>query len=294
MKTLLEHRGIWMNAAQPSSVTRWETGYVKSGAIKTLEFVDGDAVHSADMASNRSHHGQTCRAYVHHMTGSYGGAPLLRVRWCPRRVERFRRLPREILMQYCVAMEPSSLSEPELLRWYWMSLYVRLPDAGIAVTFPSEDAARERLLNVRWPNGIVCPVCEGDRVGQKTARDIYKCNSCGYQTSVTSGTALNSTNIPILLWLLAAEEYVIRQATGRKNMLTNARFMKFLGTRSNDTAVRVKRKLKADLEPGGVGMLLACICPPDDEAQLVEAPLRSDFDALTADVLQRNLTRSRR
>lgn len=175
-----------------------------------------------------------------------------------------------------------------------MSLYVRLPAAGIAVTFPSEDAARERLLDVRWPNGIVCPDCESDRVGKKTARDIYKCHSCGYQTSVTAGTALNSTNIPILLWLLAAEEYIIRQATGRKNMLTNARFMKFLGTRSNDTAVRVKRKLKADLEPGGVGMLLACICPPGEDAQLTEAPARSDFDAFAADVLQRDLTRSRR
>ena len=207
---------------------------------------------------------------------------------------KLRRLPLEFLMLYCAAMEPNPLSEPDLLRWYWMSLYMRLPDAGIAATFPSEDAAREQLLNVRWPNGIVCSDCESDKVGQKTARAIYKCGSCGYQMSVTAGTALSSTNIPILLWLLAAEEYITRQATGRKNMLTNASFMKFLGTRSNDTAVRVKRKLKADLEPGGVGMLLACICSPDDEEQFAETPTRSEFDACSAHVLQRNLSRSRR
>ena len=197
-------------------------------------------------------------------------------------------------MLYCVAMQTKPLSEPELLRWYWMSLYMRLPDAGIAATFPSEDLARERLSDVRWPNGIRCPNCESDQVGQKTARELFKCGRCGHQTSVTAGTALSSTNIPILLWLLAAEEYITRHATGRKGMLTNARFMAFLGTRSNDTVVRVKRKLAADLEPGGVGMLLSCICLPDTEGLLAETPARDEFEALVAEVLRRNLARPRR
>ncbi|MEQ5872675.1 transposase [Sagittula sp. NFXS13] len=197
-------------------------------------------------------------------------------------------------MLYCAGMEPKPLSEPELLRWYWMSLYMRLPVAGIAATFPSEDAARARFRDVRWPQGIVCPDCKSNRVGQKTARDIYKCGSCGHQTSVTAGTALSSTNIPILLWLLAAEEYITRQATGRKNMLTNASFMAFLGTRSNDTVVRVKRKLREDLEPGGTGVLLACIRSPDGDDRLAQTPGRDDFDALAADIFQRNQVRVRR
>ena len=175
-----------------------------------------------------------------------------------------------------------------------MSLYRRLPDAGVAATFPSEDLARRRLFDVRWPNGITCPACRSDQVGQKTARDLFKCGRCGHQTSVTAGTALSSTNIPILLWLLAGEEYITRHATGRKGMLTNARFMAFLGTRSNDTVVRVRRKLAADLEPGGVGMLLACICLPDAEGLLAEIPSRDEFEAAIAEVSRRNLARSGR
>lgn len=175
-----------------------------------------------------------------------------------------------------------------------MSLYMQLPTAGVAATFPSEDLARARLCKVRWPDGIVCAVCESKRIGQKTTRDVFKCGDCGHHVSATAGTALNSTNIPVLLWLLAAEEYISRQASGRTNMLTNANFRVFLGTKSNDTVVRVKKKLKADLEPAGTGMLLACVCLMDGGEFLHGLPNRDDYDALFASVGQRSLASLRR
>lgn len=197
-------------------------------------------------------------------------------------------------MGYLTVMNANPLSEKELLRWYWMWTYLRLPKAGIAVSLASEDAARERLCMVRWPDGIVCPGCGDQRIGQKTARDLFKCGSCGHHVSATAGTALHSTNLPVLLWLLAAEEYVIRQATGKITMLTNARFGVFLGTRSNDTVVRVKKKLKADLEPGGEGLLLACASIADRTDMPRRNPIRDDYDDLVSAIGERNISAFRR
>lgn len=94
--------------------------------------------------------------------------------------------------------------------------------------------------------------------------------------------------------MLAAEEYITRQASGRTNMLTNASFRVFLGTKSNDTVVRVKKKLKADLEPGGTGMLVACVSPTDGGDFPLGVPNRDDYDALFASIAQRNLSSLRR
>lgn len=186
------------------------------------------------------------------------------------------------------------MSQKEQLRWYWMSLYMRLPAKGIAVAIPSEDAARERLCKMRWPAGIVCPSCAGERTGQKTARDIFKCGQCGHHVSVTAGTALHSTNLPVLIWLLAAEEYITRQATGKASMLTNAQLGKFLGKSSNDTVVRIKKKLIADLKPGGDGLLRDCVSLVDQQDFIEGNPSRDAYDALVATVMQQNFTAARR
>lgn len=191
-------------------------------------------------------------------------------------------------MSYLGQMHEKPLSEKELFRWYWMTRYLRLPTEGIAKALPSEEAARDRLCVVRWPEGIVCPNCGDQRTGHKTARDLFKCGNCGHHVSVTAGTALHSTNLPVLLWLLAAEEFVVRQATGKTAMLTNARFGLFLGTRSSDTVARVKKKLKADLLPGGEGLLLACISMADGDEISAGSASRTAFDDLVATVMERN------
>ena len=78
-----------------------------------------------------------------------------------------------------------------------------------APQFTDENAAREALETLRWPNGPVCPRCgctdeyvtkmegEAHRIG------LYNCKGCRKQFSVTIGTVYERSHIPLHKWLLA-------------------------------------------------------------------------------------------
>src|SRR5438093_7912928 len=77
--------------------------------------------------------------------------------------------------------------------------------------FSDEDAARELLESLRWPNGPVCPHCGGDEpykltpkpTSQRPGRKgLYKCRACRKQFTVTVGTIFEDSHIPISKWLL--------------------------------------------------------------------------------------------
>ncbi|MGH8092112.1 MAG: IS1595 family transposase [Chthoniobacterales bacterium] len=69
--------------------------------------------------------------------------------------------------------------------------------------FGSDDKCRERLVSLRWPDGVACPRCQSKSVSQVIERDQYDCNACRYQFSVTSGTIFHDTHLPLSKWFLA-------------------------------------------------------------------------------------------
>lgn len=71
--------------------------------------------------------------------------------------------------------------------------------------FATDDACRTHLESVRWPNGPVCPHCRsGDGAGPVGGRPgFYRCWACGKQFSVTVGTPMHGTHLPLRLWYLA-------------------------------------------------------------------------------------------
>ncbi|MBV9763128.1 MAG: IS1595 family transposase [Acidobacteriaceae bacterium] len=89
-----------------------------------------------------------------------------------------------------------------------------MKDADIlAPHFQDEDKAREFLEAKRWPDGAVCPHCgvigESYRLepkeGAKThvRKGVWKCGGCREQYSVTVGTVMEDSHIPLHKWLLA-------------------------------------------------------------------------------------------
>jgi transposase-like protein len=78
--------------------------------------------------------------------------------------------------------------------------------------FGSEDACREYLAELRWPNGIHCPRCDSEKVANLRKRDQYECGNpeCGYRFSVTSGTIFHDSHLPLWKWFLAT--YLICEA----------------------------------------------------------------------------------
>jgi transposase-like protein len=78
--------------------------------------------------------------------------------------------------------------------------------------FINEDAAREALEAIRWPNGPYCPHCgnaDPERIAkvEGTKRShrpgLYYCNECKGQFTVTVGTVFERSKIPLSKWLLA-------------------------------------------------------------------------------------------
>ena len=74
--------------------------------------------------------------------------------------------------------------------------------------YSDANAAREHLEKLHWPHGPVCPRCGSlDRItklaGKSTRPGVYKCNECAKPFSVTVGTVMEDSKIPLNKWLLA-------------------------------------------------------------------------------------------
>lgn len=80
------------------------------------------------------------------------------------------------------------------------------PTKKIATHFENEQAAREHLAAIRWPEGkVVCPKC-GSAEGAYVLKDgRYRCKDKDCRTSftVTTGTIFESSHIALHKWLLA-------------------------------------------------------------------------------------------
>ena len=69
--------------------------------------------------------------------------------------------------------------------------------------YHSEERCRDLLEELRWPNGVACLRCGSLHVRDTRSRNQYDCGSCGYQFSVTAGTMLHDSHLPLKKWLLA-------------------------------------------------------------------------------------------
>lgn len=80
--------------------------------------------------------------------------------------------------------------------------------------FHDEDKAREALEAELWPHGPFCRHC-GNSDPEKIAKmqgkshrpGLYYCNECNGQFTVTVGTVLERSKVPLTKWLMAAHMF---------------------------------------------------------------------------------------
>lgn len=76
--------------------------------------------------------------------------------------------------------------------------------------YHDDEAARAHLEALLWPQGPVCPRCgvTEDRItklqGASTRPGVYKCKDCRKPFTVTVGTVMERSKIPLHKWVLAA------------------------------------------------------------------------------------------
>lgn len=68
-----------------------------------------------------------------------------------------------------------------------------------------EASCAEYLISRRWPEGFLCPNCHSRRATSlKTRSYTFECLDCRRQTSITAGTVMHNSKLPLTLWFRAA------------------------------------------------------------------------------------------
>lgn len=103
--------------------------------------------------------------------------------------------------------------------------------------YGSEAQCRDALAQQRWPRGFRCAACGHGGHCPLNGRDVFQCNRCKHQTSLTRGTLFANTKLPLRTWFLAM--YLLTQ---HKNGISALSLRRQLGV-SYNTAWLLKHKL---------------------------------------------------
>ena len=112
--------------------------------------------------------------------------------------------------------------------------------AEFAQRFPDEAACARHLFQRRWPIGFVCPACGGVRGWELSGkRFTWECAGCGRQTSVTAGTVMHGSKLPLTAWFTA-----IHLLSSHSNGISALQLQAQLGLRSYKSAWLLLHKLR--------------------------------------------------
>src|SRR5437763_9223486 len=101
----------------------------------------------------------------------------------------------------------------------------------------TEAACREALFAVRWRGGLSCPARGHRGSCALRTREVFQCNRCKKQLSLTAGTVFQDTKLPLVTWFSA----VCHLAQG-KDGISSTELGRRLGARQ-PTAWPIKHKL---------------------------------------------------
>lgn len=68
--------------------------------------------------------------------------------------------------------------------------------------FATEEACRQYLFHLRWPDAFRCPRCGREKYWPLRGV-LLQCAECGHQASVTAGTIFQDTRSPLQSWFQA-------------------------------------------------------------------------------------------
>lgn len=92
--------------------------------------------------------------------------------------------------------------------------------------YGTESSCEKALFHMKWHNGYICSKCSHtDFYTISTRRlHLYQCKHCGHQETVTTGTIMQNSKLPLTKWLLAL--YFIAH---NKNGISELTLAKYIG-----------------------------------------------------------------
>jgi transposase-like protein len=111
--------------------------------------------------------------------------------------------------------------------------------------YGNEKACLDRVPKVWWPEGLSCGNCGSRRSSAFNVqgragrtRHLYQCLDCRHQYSVTVGTVLHGSHVPLTDWFLAIYFMAVS-----KQRIPATQLQRILGV-SYETAWTMKERLK--------------------------------------------------
>ena len=105
--------------------------------------------------------------------------------------------------------------------------------------FADDEACLRYLASRRWPTGFVCPACGATRAYAVVRRHVWQCAACRLQTSLTAGTVLHGTRLPLMTWFWA-----MHLAATLTTGISAQQLRKQLGLRRYETAWMLLQKIR--------------------------------------------------
>ncbi len=122
-------------------------------------------------------------------------------------------------------------------------------DSPVPTLASADDrACADRLAALRWPEGFRCEDCKGSRHYRLAKRPrVFECARCRHQQSVTAGTAMHRSRVPLACWFVAAALMT------RSEGVSAAELERHLGV-TYETAWQLLHKVRAALsgEPAAI------------------------------------------
>ena len=111
---------------------------------------------------------------------------------------------------------------------------------------PDDATAEARFIAARWPNGIICPRCNGRNVQEKAKHKTmpHRCRDCKRYFSVRTGTIMRDSKLSYQQWALA----IYLMQTNRKGV-SSVRLAEMLGITQKSAwhlGHRIRRTWKID------------------------------------------------
>ena len=124
--------------------------------------------------------------------------------------------------------------------------------------YGSEDQCRAALIEMRWPEGFICPHCGCKAYSHHKTRHLFQCSSCRRQTSVTASTIMQDTKLALTIWFSRHVPAHTKQERHRR-----AELKRRLGI-GYDAAWGLKHKLMSVMAERNAGYRLAGDVQIDD------------------------------
>lgn len=109
--------------------------------------------------------------------------------------------------------------------------------------FPDEEACEKYLYEIRVAQGVVCSKCGSKHQYWDKSGKCWRCAKCGHVTTLTAGTVMHGSKLPLLYWFTA-----IHLITATKKTFSALEMQRQLGHKRYQPIWEMMHKLRSVMD----------------------------------------------